>query len=308
LEIHLPIANLTVDMLLLLGVGGLLGIMSGMFGVGGGFLVSPLLIVIGVPPPMAVASGSMMVLGTSVSGFMAHLRRGNVDFKMGGILIVGGMLGSALGAGIFTLLRNIGQIDLVIPVLYVLVLGTVGLTMVWESIGALIKQRRNPAAVQQRIRRRTWHHRLPLKLRFRKSKLYISALLPGGISFLVGLLSAVMGVGGGFIMVPAMIYLIGMPVLVVVGTSLFQITFVMANVTFLLALNTQTVDVVLALLLLIGAAAGAQFGTRLGARLRGVHMRILLALLVLGVAVRLSFGLVAKPESMFAVEVERLVQ
>jgi uncharacterized membrane protein YfcA len=308
LEIHLPIANLTVDMLLLLGVGGLLGIMSGMFGVGGGFLVSPLLIVIGVPPPMAVASGSMMVLGTSVSGFMAHLRRGNVDFKMGGILIVGGMLGSALGAGIFTLLRNIGQIDLVIPVLYVLVLGTVGLTMVWESIGALLRQRRNPAAVQQRIRRRTWHHRLPLKLRFRKSKLYISALLPGGISVLVGLLSAVMGVGGGFIMVPAMIYLIGMPVLVVVGTSLFQITFVMANVTFLLALNTQTVDVVLALLLLVGAAAGAQFGTRLGARLRGVHMRILLALLVLGVAVRLSFGLVAKPESMFAVEVERLVQ
>jgi uncharacterized membrane protein YfcA len=223
------------------------------------------------------------------------------------VLIVGGALGSAVGAFIFQLLQDIGQIDLVIPVLYVVILGTVGLTMVWESLGALLRQYRKVPGVQQRVRRRTWHHRLPLKVRFRKSKLYISALLPAGISFLVGLLSAVMGVGGGFIMVPAMIYLIGMPVLVVVGTSLFQIIFVMANVTFLLALNTQTVDVVLALLLLVGAAAGAQFGSRLGARLSGVHMRVLLAVLVLGVAVRLSFGLVAKPNSMFAIEVEGLM-
>ncbi|MBX6323132.1 MAG: sulfite exporter TauE/SafE family protein [Rhodospirillaceae bacterium] len=308
MDIHLPIANLTVDVLLLLGLGGVLGVLSGVFGVGGGFLVSPLLILIGVPAPVAVASGSMMVLGSSVSGVMAHLRRGNVDFKMGAVLIVGGALGSALGAWFFQLLRAVGQIDLVVPVLYVAILGTVGLSMVWESVGTLLRLRRNPAAVQQRIRRRTWHHRLPLKMRFRKSKLYISALLPAGISFLVGVLSAVMGVGGGFVMVPAMIYLIGMPVLVVVGTSLLQITFVMANVTFLLALNTGTVDAVLALLLLAGAAAGAQFGTRLGARLSGVHLRILLALLVLGVAVRLSFGLVTPPESMYTVEVERLVQ
>jgi uncharacterized membrane protein YfcA len=302
-EIHLPIANLTVDILLLLGLGGVLGVFSGMFGVGGGFLVSPLLIFIGIPAPVAVASGSMMVLGTSVSGFLAHLRRGNVDFRMGGTLLVGGMLGSLAGAFLFQLLRDIGQIDLVIPVSYVLFLGIVGGLMVWESVGTILRQRRNPATAQKRPRRRSWQHRLPLKVRYRKSKLYISALLPAGISFGVGLLSAVMGVGGGFIMVPAMIYLLGMPASIVVGTSLFQITFVMANVTFLLALNTQTVDAILALLLLLGAAAGAQFGTRLGTKLRPEHMRALLALLVLAVAAGLAYGLVTVPEDRFTVEI-----
>jgi hypothetical protein len=305
-EIHLPIANLTVDILLLLGVGGVLGVLSGMFGVGGGFLVSPLLIFIGVPAPVAVASGSMMVLGTSVSGFMAHLRRGNVDFRMGGALLAGGALGSGLGAFIFQVLREIGQIDLVIPVCYVLFLGIVGGLMAWESAGTILRQRRNPAAAQKRIRRRTWQHRLPLKVRFRKSKLYISALLPAGIAFAVGLLSAVMGVGGGFIMVPAMIYLLGMPASIVVGTSLFQITFVMANVTFLLALNTQTVDAILGLLLLLGAAAGAQFGSRLGTRLKPEQMRVLLALLVLAVAGGLAYGLVVVPENRFTVEIAGL--
>jgi uncharacterized protein len=302
-EIHLPIANLTVDILLLLGLGGVLGVLSGMFGVGGGFLVSPLLIFIGIPAPVAVASGSMMVLGTSVSGFMAHLRRGNVDFKMGATLLIGGVLGSALGAWIFQILRDIGQIDLVIPVCYVLFLGTVGGLMVWESVGTILRHRRNPASAQKRVRRRTWQHRLPFKVRFRRSKLYISALLPGVIAFLVGMLSAVMGVGGGFIMVPAMIYLLGMPASIVVGTSLFQITFVMANVTFLLALNTQTVDAVLAVLLLLGAAAGAQFGSRLGTKLKPEQMRVLLALLVLAVAAGLAYGLVSVPTDRFTVEI-----
>jgi hypothetical protein len=300
MNIHLPIAEVSVNILLLLGIGGGVGLLSGLFGVGGGFLLTPLLIFIGIPSAVAVATDAMEVLGASVSGFLAHWRRGNVDFRMGTILLIGGAAGSTLGAFLFKFLREIGQIDLFISLSYVALLSSVGGLMALESVRTMLRQRR-PGSAAIRLRRHTWAHRLPLKVRFRKSRLYISALLPLGVGFFVGVMSALMGVGGGFIMVPAMIYLLGMPTSVVVGTSLFQIIFVTANVTFLHSVNTQTVDVVLAVILLLGAAVGAQIGTRIGVRLQGAQLRALLALLVLLVAGKLACDLTITPENPFSV-------
>jgi uncharacterized membrane protein YfcA len=259
------------------------------------------LIFIGVPPPVAVATVTNQIIAASVSGVMAHWRRGTVDVKMGVILLVGGFAGSSLGAWLFTLLHAIGQIDLVISLSYVLFLGSIGLLMFWESAAAMIRQYTGSRA-RRKLHQHNWMHGLPFKMRFRKSKLYISAVLPALIGFVVGILTAIMGVGGGFIVVPAMIYLLGMPTTVVVGTSLFQIIFVTANVTLLHAINTQTVDVMLAVLLLAGAVIGAQFGTRVGAKLRGEQLRGLLALMVLGVCSKLAYDLVAKPESLYVIE------
>ena len=299
MQIYLPIAEMSINVLLLLGLGGAVGFLSGMFGVGGGFLMTPLLIFIGVPPAVAVGTEANQVLAASVSGALAHWRRGNVDITMGLVVLGGGIIGSTLGVWLFTFLRALGQIDLVISLAYVTFLGIVGTVMVVESAQAWMRSR-NPAQPRRRLHRHTWMHGLPFKLRFRRSKLYISALLPLSVGVFVGVLSAIMGVGGGFVMVPAMIYLLGMPTSVVVGTSLFQIIFVTANVTFLQSVNNQTVDVVLALLLVIGSVIGAQLGTRFGARLRAEHLRGLLGLLVLTVCLRIAWDLVVAPADLFS--------
>ncbi len=301
-QIYLPIAEMSVDIFLLLGMGGMVGFLSGLFGVGGGFLMTPLLIFIGVPPPVAVGSEVNQVVAASVSGFMAHWRRRQVDFKMGAVLLAGGMAGSAFGVWLFGILRQIGQIDLVISISYVVMLGAIGALMLVEAARAILRRQTGQGA-RRKAHTHHWGHGLPFKMRFRTSRLYISALLPVALGFLGGLLAAIMGVGGGFMMVPAMIYLLGMPVGVVIGTSLFQITFVTATATFLHATGTQTVDVLLAGLLTLGAVIGAQLGTRVGAELRGEELRGLLALVVLGVAATLLWRLVAQPASLFTLAV-----
>jgi uncharacterized membrane protein YfcA len=259
------------------------------------------LIFFGVPPVVAVATEANQIVASSVSGVLAHMRRSNVDFKMGSILLVGGVIGSTLGVFLFAFLRELGQIDLVIKLSYVVLLGIVGSLMLAESIRAILRTRQ-PGAKRGKLHQHNWLHGLPFKMRFRRSKLYISALLPLGIGAFVGVLAAIMGVGGGFIMVPAMIYILGMPTAVVVGTSLFQIIFVTANVTILQSVQTQTVDFVLAGLLLFGAVIGAQFGTRAGAKLRGEQLRGLLALMVIAVCAKLGFDLALQPASLYSVE------
>ena len=286
---------------IIIGLGGGVGFLSGLFGVGGGFLMTPLLIFFGVPPVVAVATEANQIVASSVSGVLAHMRRSNVDFKMGSILLVGGVIGSTLGVFLFAFLRELGHIDLVIKLSYVVLLGIVGSLMLAESIRAILRTRQ-PGAKRGKLHQHNWLHGLPFKMRFRRSKLYISALLPLGIGAFVGVLAAIMGVGGGFIMVPAMIYILGMPTAVVVGTSLFQIIFVTANVTILQSVQTQTVDFVLAGLLLFGAVIGAQFGTRAGAKLRGEQLRGLLALMVIAVCVKLGFDLALQPASLYSVE------
>ena len=297
MQIYLPIAEVSVNIFLLLGLGGGVGLLSGLFGVGGGFLMTPLLIFIGIPPAVAVATEANQIVASSISGVLAHWRRGNVDIKMGLALLVGGVLGSGFGVWLFTILRGMGQLDLVIRLSYVVFLGIIGFLMLIESVRAMMA-RKSQAPPKRHMH--TWMHGLPFKMRFRRSRLYISAILPVAVGFFVGLLAAIMGVGGGFVMVPAMIYLLGMPTAVVVGTSLFQIIFVTANVTVLQSVTNQTVDVVLALLLLIGGVIGAQFGARLGAKLHGEQLRGLLALLVIGVCLKLTFDLVATPSDAFS--------
>ena len=300
MDIYLPIAELSVDVIVLLGLGGLVGVLSGIFGVGGGFLLTPLLIFIGIPPAVAVASSANQLVGASVSGVIAHWRRGNVDFHMGAVLLIGGFLGSGFGVWLFALLRRVGQVELVVTVSYVVLLGILGSIMLVESTRAIMRQRR-PGGARRKLHQHMWIHGLPLKMRFRRSKLYISAIVPVGLGFLVGILSAIMGVGGGFIMVPAMIYMLDMPTAVVPGTSLLQIIFVAANVTVLQAIGNGTVDAVLALILLVGGVIGAQVGTRFGAKLRGEQLRALLALLVLGVAVKLARDLGVRPIDLYSV-------
>jgi uncharacterized membrane protein YfcA len=300
MQIYLPIAEMSLDALLLLGLGGMVGFLSGMFGVGGGFLMTPLLIFIGVPPAVAVGTEANQVVAASVSGALAHWRRGNVDIRMGLVLMIGGFIGSTLGVWLFTFLRGIGQIDLVIAISYVVFLGIVGVLMVIESTRSWFRSR-NPMAPRRKLHYHNWMHGLPFKMRFRRSKLYISALVPLGVGVFVGILAAIMGVGGGFVMVPAMIYLLGMPTAVVVGTSLFQIVFVTANVTFLQAVNNQTVDIVLALLLVVGSVIGAQIGARVGGRLRGEEVRIALGLIVLAVCARVAWTLVVTPDDLFSI-------
>jgi hypothetical protein len=300
MTIYLPIAEMSVDVLLLLAMGGGVGFLSGVFGVGGGFLMTPLLIFVGVPPAVAVGTEANQIVASSVSGVLAHMRRGNVDFKMGIVLTIGGFAGSAVGVTIFTLLRNLGQVDLLISISYVVFLGIIGLVMLAESSRAMLRNR-NSAGRHTKLHQHTWLHGLPFKMRFRRSRLYISALVPLAVGFFVGVLAAIMGVGGGFIMVPAMIYLLGMPTAVVVGTSLFQIVFVTASVTFLQAVNNQTVDIVLALLLLVGAVVGAQLGTKASGVLRGEQLRGLLALMVLAVCVKLGFDLVVEPSDLYSI-------
>ena len=302
--IYLPIAEVSMHIGIIIGLGGGVGFLSGLFGVGGGFLMTPLLIFFGIPPAVAVSTEANQIVASSVSGVLAHMRRGNVDFKMGGILVVGGVIGSSFGVALFSFLRSIGQIDLVIQLSYVVFLGIIGSLMLTESVRTIIRSRK-PGAVRGKLHQHNWLHGLPLKMRFRRSKLYISAFLPLALGAFVGILAAIMGVGGGFIMVPAMIYLLGMPTSVVVGTSLFQIIFVTANVTLLQSIQTQTVDFILAGLLLFGAVIGAQFGSRAGALLRGEQLRGLLALMVLAVCIKIGYDLVVRPEDLLSVELLR---
>jgi hypothetical protein len=299
LDIYLPIAGVSLDVMALLVLGAAVGVLSGVFGVGGGFLLTPLLIFIGVPPAVAVASSANQLVGASVSGAIAHWRRGNIDFLMGALMLLGGFAGSALGVWLFGILRRIGQVELFISLAYALLLTTLGALMLIEATRSLLRRRRGPGA-RRKLHQHTWLHGLPLKLRFRRSKLYTSALLPVILGFLVGILSAVLGVGGGFVMVPAMIYLLRMPTVVVPGTSLFQIIFVTAAVTLLQAIENNTVDVVLAMVLLVGGVVGAQLGTRWGAKLRGEELRALLALIVLVVAAKLVFDLTVRPDNLFS--------
>jgi uncharacterized protein len=299
MDIYLPIAEVSVNLFLLLGLGGVVGFLSGVFGVGGGFLMTPLLIFIGIPPAVAVGTQATQILASSFSGVLAHMRRGNVDVRMGVVLIVGGFFGSGLGVWLFAILRQLGQIDLVIALCYVLFLGTVGAIMLVESLGAWLRRRTRPGTFTKR-HRHLWLHGLPFKMRFHRSRLYISALMPLVLGFLVGILAAIMGVGGGFLMVPAMIYLLGMPTAVVVGTSLLQITFVTAVTTYLHATSNYTVDVVLALSLIVGGVIGAQLGTSAGARLRGDQLRVLLALMVILVCTKIGYDLVATPADLYS--------
>jgi uncharacterized protein len=301
MDIYLPIAEISVNLFLLLGLGGVVGFLSGVFGVGGGFLMTPLLILLGIPPAVAVATQASQILASSFSGVLAHMRRGNVDVRMGLVLVIGGMLGSVIGIWLFGLLRRLGQIDLSISLAYVLFLGTVGVLMLVESVRAWFRMRARRDTFTKR-HRHLWLHGLPLKIRFHKSRLYISSLMPFGLGVFAGILVAIMGVGGGFLMVPAMIYLLGMPTQMVVGTSLFQISFVTAVTTYLHATNTQTVDVVLALALIVGGVIGAQFGSSAGARLRAEQLRLLLALIVLAVCVKLGYDLIARPADLYSLD------
>ncbi|MGR3464144.1 sulfite exporter TauE/SafE family protein [Limimaricola sp.] len=300
MQLYLPIAEVSVNIFLILGLGGLVGVLSGMFGVGGGFLITPLLFLAGIPPAVAVATSTNQIVASSFSALLGHLRRRSVDMAMGAVLLAGGLVGSALGIVLFNWLKARGQVDLLVELSYVVFLGTVGAMMFVESVNALVKSRR-PGARPKR-RKHYWVHALPLKMKFRVSGLYISAIPPLLVGLSVGVLAAIMGVGGGFVMVPAMIYLLGMPTKVVIGTSLFQIIFVTAFTTMLHAVTNQTVDIALALLLIAGGVIGAQLGTRIGARMKAEQLRILLALLVLAVCGQLALGLVLEPSELYEIE------
>ena len=299
MQIYLPIAEVSVNAFLLLGLGGLVGILSGMFGVGGGFLITPLLFFAGIPPAVAVATSTNQIVAASFSALLAHLKRKTVDLRMGSVLLAGGLVGAAIGVQIFALLTRMGQVDMVVRLSYVLFLGIIGALMFVESWRAIRRVR--SGALAPKRKHRGWIHGLPLKMRFRTSGLYISVIPPVLVGLFVGLLAAIMGVGGGFIMVPAMIYLLGMPTKVVIGTSLFQIIFVTGFATLMHATTTYSVDMVLAVLLLLGGVTGAQIGTRIGVRMKAEQLRILLAILVLAVCGRLAMDLLLQPAELYSI-------
>lgn len=303
MQIYLPIAETSVNAFTLLGVGGGVGVLSGMFGVGGGFLITPLLFFIGVPPAVAVATGVNQVVASSISGVLAHLKRKTVDLRMGTVLLIGGLVGSLIGIWFFNLMSRLGQIDLIVQLSYVIFLGIIGGLMLQESLRALMRSK-NPNAVRRKLHTHIWVHNLPMKMKFRTSGLYISVFPPLLVGVGVGILAAIMGVGGGFVLVPAMIYLLGMPTKVVIGTSLFQVTFVAAFTTMMHAITNQSVDVMLAIFLILGGVIGAQVGTRIGVKLRAEQLRILLALLVLAVCGKIAFDLLWTPSELYSITVE----
>jgi len=305
MQIYLPIAEISLDVFMLLGIGGMVGILSGMFGVGGGFLMTPLLIVVGVPPAVAVASEANQIVGASVAGTLAYWRRQAVDFRMGAVLAAGGALGSIIGIVVFNWLKSLGQVDLLIRLSYVMFLSIMGALIMAESLRAIYAHWIGQPLTFRRRGQHNWLHGLPWRMRFRRSRLYISFVPPALIGMVSGLLAAIMGVGGGFLLVPAMIYLLHMPTNVVIGTSLFQIIFVTGLVTFLHALTNHSVDMVLAMLLLIGGTMGVQLGVILGGYLRAEHLRALLATLILLVAVQLAYYLIATPDELFSLQILR---
>ncbi|MDC0624400.1 sulfite exporter TauE/SafE family protein [Alphaproteobacteria bacterium] len=300
MSIYLPIAEMNINIFLIVFIGMIVGALSGLFGVGGGFLMTPLLIFLGIPPIVAVGSEAPHVLASSVSGVIAHWRKKNVDFKMGFFLLSGGVIGSTLGVNLFKLLKTYGQIDIVIQFLFIIFLGFIGMTMAFESAKTTIKNYRTTSAIRTKLHQHSWIHGLPFKLRFHRSKLYISAIPPILIGFFVGVLSAMMGVGGGFIMIPAMVYILGMSTNVVVGTSLFQIIFVTANSTFFQSYLNQTVDIVLSALMILGGVIGAQIGVRLGSQLKAEYLRGILAILVLLVCAKILTDLILTPSDLFS--------
>jgi len=299
MSIYLPIAEMNVNIFLIVFIGMVVGALSGLFGVGGGFLMTPLLIFLGIPPVVAVGSEAPHVLASSVSGVIAHWRKKNVDFKMGFFLLSGGVVGSTLGVNLFKLLKAYGQIDIVIQFLFIIFLGFIGMSMAFESAKTTIKNYRTTSAIRTKLHQHSWIHGLPFKLRFHRSKLYISAIPPILIGFFVGVLSAMMGVGGGFIMIPAMVYILGMSTNVVVGTSLFQIIFVTANSTFFQSYLNQTVDIVLSALMILGGVIGAQIGVRIGSQLKAEYLRGILAILVLLVCAKILTDLILTPSDLF---------
>jgi uncharacterized membrane protein YfcA len=301
MEIYLPIAEISVNWAMILAIGAAVGFLSGMFGVGGGFLLTPLLVFYGIPPTVAVATQASHITASSLSGALAHWRRGGVDVKMGVILLTGGILGSMSGVEIFNLLERIGQVEFVVSASYVILLGSIGGLMLNESLRTIRAARSGEARVAQARVQHNWVHRLPFKMRFRRSKLYISVIPPMVLGLLVGILTAILGVGGGFLIVPAMIYLLRMPTKIVVGTSQFQILFVTAATTILHATTNRTVDLVLAGLLILGGVGGVQFGVRVGSKLRGEELRALLAILVVAVALRLLAGMIVTPTDLFSI-------
>ena len=299
MSIYLPIAEMNINIFLIVFIGMIVGALSGLFGVGGGFLMTPLLIFLGIPPVVAVGSEAPHVLASSVSGVIAHWRKKNVDFKMGFFLLSGGIIGSTLGVNLFKFLKTYGQIDIVIQFLFLIFLGFIGISMAFESAKTTIKNYQTTSAIRTKLHQHSWIHGLPFKLRFHRSKLYISAIPPILIGFFVGVLSAMMGVGGGFIMIPAMVYILGMSTNVVVGTSLFQIIFVTANSTFFQAYLNQTVDIVLSALMIIGGVIGAQIGVRIGSKLKAEYLRGILAILVLLVCAKILTDLILMPSDLF---------
>ena len=299
MNIYLPIAEMSANILLFIGMGASVGFLSGMFGVGGGFLLTPLLMFSGIPPAIAVATGANQIVGTSVSGTLAQWRRGNVDVRMGFVLIAGGVVGALAGVLLLGLLRQIGQSGLIISLTYVAFLGVIGTLMLWESL-RVIRKTRAGKSTSPRSGQHNWIHGLPFKMRFPQSRLYISAIPPLVIGAVAGLLASFLGVGGGFIMVPAMIYLLRMPTNIVIGTSIFQIIFVTAIVTLLHATLNHTLDLLLAFILVAGGVIGGQFGVRAGHRFKGEQLRAMLAVVVLAVALRLLLDLVLKPAELYS--------
>jgi uncharacterized membrane protein YfcA len=300
MDIYLPIAGQSVNALLMILLGFGVGVLSGMFGVGGGFLTTPLLIFYGIPPTVAVASATTQITGASVSGAMVHMRRGGVDMKMAGVMIVGGLFGSFVGAAMFRLLQSTGQIDVVIGLLYVLILAWIGALMFKDSLvtlGYLKVANKGPAPRHNR-----WVASLPLRWRFYSSGLYISPVAPVALGFVAGVLTVFLGIGGGFILVPAMIYLLGMPARVVIGTSLVMILTVSAATTMVHSLTTRAVDIVLAALLLVGGVIGAQYGAILTTRIKPDYLRLALAIIILLVALRMALGLAWRPDEIFSIE------
>jgi uncharacterized membrane protein YfcA len=302
-DIYLPIAGLSVNALVIIALGGVVGLLTGMVGVGGGFLTTPILIFYGIPPAVAVASATTQITGTSVSGVLAHRRRKGVDYRMGGVVIAGGLAGALVGGIAFRLLQEAGQIDTVIAILYVVLLGTIGSLMAREAGAALGILKRGDNPDKKPRRHNPLIASLPFRWRFYQSGLYISPLAPLLLGFIAGMLTVLLGVGGGFIVVPAMIYILGMSAQVVVGTSLLQILFVTAATTLVHATSTKSVDIVLAGLLLLGSVIGAQFGARLAQKAKPELLRMFLAIIILAVAIRMAFGLAWQPEEIYTVQV-----
>lgn len=305
MPIYLPIAGMSVDMFVMTGVGLAIGFLSGMLGVGGGFLITPLLVMLGIPIDVAVATGANQAIATSASGTVAQWQRGNVDFKMGVLLFLGGVIGAVAGVWIIKYLKMIGQIDFVVSLCYVLMLGTVGALMLFEGSRAMWRTHKGVLPPSSR-RRHTWVHSLPLKIRFPASKLYMSLIPPALLGVLVGLLGAMMGVGGGFFAVPVMVYVLGMPTRVVVGTSLLVVFSTSMLTTVLQAWQNQSVDIVLAVMLMLGGVFGAQIGARLGYGLKGEQIRAMLGLLVLAVSLRIAFDLVNHPADLYSISSPRM--
>lgn len=308
MELYLPIAELPVNVFVILAMGGTVGFLSGIFGVGGGFLLTPLLIFYGISPAVAVASVTAQITASSTTGALAYLRSGQLDMKLGTVLFSAGIVGSVIGVEVFAMLRALGQLDLIISISYVTFLGAIGGLMVMEGVRAIIRTKQGGAATIRRPGQHNWIHGLPFKMRFKRSKLYVSVLPVIALGSIIGFLGTVLGIGGGFIMVPALIYLLRVPTAVVIGTSLYQIVATMGVATILHAATNQTVDVVLALLLMVGGTIGAQFGAQIGQKMKAEQLRAMLGILVLMVGLRFAYDLIVEPEEPYSIEVREVSQ